>query len=201
MPDDATPAPLDGKASANDAKVRRQTAVTPAPLGEVVAALVMKKLPMVEPVGDRKTDAINSQRASWNAAIDFALDALATPAPLDLDGKPFCPTGYAQRYHAIGECECATPAPLDVTDCDCTPGFPHKAQVAATPAPLDVERLARALRELFPKAQTNQWPFTVEQVAAAIAAAYAGEAERKPDLTNLNVLIGPEIVPIPKSLR
>ena len=127
MPDDATPAPLDGKASANDAKVRRQTAVT--------------------------------------------------PAPLDLDGKPFCPTGYAQRYHAIGECECATPAPLDV------------------------ERLARALRELFPKAQTNQWPFTVEQVAAAIAAAYAGEAERKPDLTNLNVLIGPEIVPIPKSLR
>ena len=54
-------------------------AATPAPLDEVVAALVMKKLPMVEPVGDRKTNAINSQRASWNAAIDFALDALDAP--------------------------------------------------------------------------------------------------------------------------
>ena len=40
----------------------------------------------------------------------------ATPAPLDLDGKPFCPTGYAQRYHAIGECDQATPAPLDVDE-------------------------------------------------------------------------------------
>ena len=65
-------------------------AATLAPLDEVVAALVMKKLPMVEPVGDRKTNAINSQRASWNAAIDFALDALdapidATPAPLDVE--------------------------------------------------------------------------------------------------------------------
>lgn len=26
--------------------------------------------------------------------------------PLDLDGLPFCPGGYAQRYHAIGQCEC-----------------------------------------------------------------------------------------------
>lgn len=24
----------------------------------------------------------------------------------DLDGKPFCPTGMAQRYHDIGECDC-----------------------------------------------------------------------------------------------
>ena len=69
-------------------------------MDEVVAALVMKKLPMVEPVGDRKTNAINSQRASWNAAIDFALDALDAPvldwrqtsaliaaAPAPLDGQ------------------------------------------------------------------------------------------------------------------
>lgn len=26
--------------------------------------------------------------------------------PLDCDGLPFCPTGSAQRYHAIGECDC-----------------------------------------------------------------------------------------------
>ena len=25
---------------------------------------------------------------------------------VDIDGKPFCPTGYAQRYHDIGECDC-----------------------------------------------------------------------------------------------
>lgn len=39
-----------------------------------------------------------------------------TPAPaegLDLDGKPFCPTGSAQRYHAIGECFCEPPAPAE----------------------------------------------------------------------------------------
>jgi hypothetical protein len=28
--------------------------------------------------------------------------------PLDLDGEPFCPTGFAQRYHDTGECKCAT---------------------------------------------------------------------------------------------
>ena len=32
--------------------------------------------------------------------------------PLDLDGKPFCPTGYAQRYHDIGECSCAGTRPM-----------------------------------------------------------------------------------------
>ena len=33
--------------------------------------------------------------------------------PLDLDGLPFCPTGYAQRFHRIGECNCppTLPAP------------------------------------------------------------------------------------------
>ena len=34
-------------------------------------------------------------------------------APADLDGKPFCPTGYAQRYHDIGECDCLR---TDTTD-------------------------------------------------------------------------------------
>jgi hypothetical protein len=30
----------------------------------------------------------------------------ATREQRDLDDKPFCPTGSAQRYHAIGECDC-----------------------------------------------------------------------------------------------
>jgi len=48
-------------------------------------------------------------------------------------------------HRTLSRCNCATPAPLDVTDCDCTPGFPHKAQVAATPAPLDVMVAAKRL--------------------------------------------------------
>ena len=35
--------------------------------------IAAKKLPMVEPVGSKKTDAINGQRASWNAALDAAI--------------------------------------------------------------------------------------------------------------------------------
>ena len=31
---------------------------------------------------------------------------------VDIDGKPYCPSGYAQRYHAIGQCDCATIATL-----------------------------------------------------------------------------------------
>lgn len=30
----------------------------------------------------------------------------------DCDGLPFCPSGYAQRYHAIGECDCGKLARL-----------------------------------------------------------------------------------------
>ena len=57
-------------------------AATPAPLDGRIAAM---KLPMVEPVGSKKTDAINSQRASWNAALDAAAREFATPAPLDVE--------------------------------------------------------------------------------------------------------------------
>lgn len=52
-------------------------------------------------------------------AIRAADPTLICPDPdahrLDLDGKPFCPTGYAQRYHAIGECACppVCPDPAD----------------------------------------------------------------------------------------
>jgi hypothetical protein len=42
---------------------------------------------------------------------EAALATLAPPKgePLDLDGRPFCPTGYAARYHAIRECNCPPP--------------------------------------------------------------------------------------------
>ena len=35
-------------------------------------------------------------------------DPTAGTERLDLDGLPFCPSGYARRYHAIGECACPT---------------------------------------------------------------------------------------------
>ena len=75
----------------------------------------------------------------------------ATPAPLryqpsrdgDMDPDPHgewvrydTDDGWQERGNPGDP---ATPAPLDVTDCDCTPGFPHKAQVAATPAPLGID--------------------------------------------------------------
>lgn len=49
----------------------------------------------------------------WRDMAQLLTDAgvtLTEPAEgLDVDGLPFCPTGYAQRYHAIGECSCITP--------------------------------------------------------------------------------------------
>jgi hypothetical protein len=65
--------------------------------------------------------AIEAERDNWVLAhlrpiVEDAAN-LAPAALLDLDGKPFCPSGSAQRYHAIGECDCARhPAPAAPRD-------------------------------------------------------------------------------------
>jgi hypothetical protein len=41
-----------------------------------------------------------------DAQIAAEYAALAPSEPLDVDGKPFCPSGYAQRYHARLQCDC-----------------------------------------------------------------------------------------------
>lgn len=70
---------------------------------------------------------------------------------LDLDGKPFCPTGYAQRYHAIGECECRV---------------------------LDEERLARALHNHACADACSTAPIKCgHRCAAAIAKAYREDTD------------------------
>ena len=52
----------------------------------------------------------DNYRDGFNEGITCALDELDMMIPqtqrLDLDGLPFCSTGYAQRYHTIGECDC-----------------------------------------------------------------------------------------------
>jgi len=95
--------------------------------------------------------------------IRAGLTAATTPAPLGYadgyaDGYNDGHSAATQRFlatHAPLESRYAitkrgwtgpAPAPLDVTDCDCTPGFPHKAQVAATPAPLDDNTVTINLR-------------------------------------------------------
>jgi len=71
----------------------------------------------------------------------------------------------------------ATPAPLDVTDCDCTPGFPHKAQVAATPAPLDGLRAALEIIVAEPTAAPDAIGVTARNVARHALAATPAEAD------------------------
>jgi hypothetical protein len=52
-------------------------------------------------------DEAHGAQVGWTRDRLRAALAPAPSEPLDLDGKPFCPTGYAQRYHATGECDCA----------------------------------------------------------------------------------------------
>ena len=91
----------------------------------------------------------------------------ATPAPLDVDDLP---NGVPCRCVLLaGRCGCPChneEAPSgDLTT------------FAATPAPLDVERLTDALTELPQTAWDPCMAASVDEVAAAIAAAYAEEKE------------------------
>jgi hypothetical protein len=72
-------------------------------------------------------------------------------------------------HRTLSRCNCATPAPLDVTDCDCTPGFPHKAQVAATPAPLDVMVAAKRLVDDWDNGE-GRYAANIDALRTALAA-------------------------------
>lgn len=56
------------------------------------------------------------------------------------------------------------------------PGLPRSEWDGPRRPALDEARLARLLDDLFPATQQRQWPFTVQQAAAAIAKAYAEDA-------------------------
>ena len=108
-----------------------------------------------------------------------------------------------------GQVYAATPAPPALPPADPTlmEGTPenkawHRAHDQATPAPLlDPEDYDIGDNgAIIPRAPLD-CPVCGGKAGIHQTHTPAPEAERKPDLTNLNVLIGPEIVPIPKSLR
>jgi ribosomal protein L12E/L44/L45/RPP1/RPP2 len=91
----------------------------------------------------------------------------ATPTPLD--------EGIAARLHALADKH---------ADCDCSLDEAIRDEafrLAATPAPLDVERLARVIVPLAGLAghrMSEVWrEGAASEIAAAIAAAYAEEAD------------------------
>lgn len=70
---------------------------------------------------------------------------------LDLDGKPWCPTGYAQRYHVIGQCGCFEPDPLTVPEED------SRWHAEASQAPVQHASLLACIVLVLPVAVACLW--------------------------------------------
>ncbi len=91
-------------------------------------------------------------------------EAMLTELPhrhaLDCDGKPFCPSGYAQRYHAIGQCACNDPGHIDWYPTDEERAARRKAECAEAVA-AERERIRAAVEGLRVKTkgepQDNGW--------------------------------------------
>jgi len=60
----------------------------------------------VDELPELPDDHIIEWETTLGALRRAALAAAKEGGPQDIDGLPFCPSGYAQRYHAIGQCAC-----------------------------------------------------------------------------------------------
>ncbi|MBU2110401.1 MAG: hypothetical protein KKE65_01965 [Actinobacteria bacterium] len=67
-------------------------------------------------------------RSEWDRYAASGTWTSTDPYGLDLDGKPWCPSGFAQRYHAVGACRCA-----QMTDTDA----PRPPETDTDPEPRD----------------------------------------------------------------